>query len=83
MAARTGGQADYLYPNKDVPVPLPEDFYKAWLAGGSSAPQMQSSAPQQTQMDPLATEKIVDQLIKENQDLIEKEALKRVITQDF
>lgn len=41
MADRTGGQADYLYPNKDIPVPLPEDFYKAWLAEAPTTQQTQ------------------------------------------
>ncbi|CAJ0608088.1 unnamed protein product [Cylicocyclus nassatus] len=75
MTARTGGQADYLYPNKDIPAPLPEDFYKEWLAGGSPAAQVRSSA--RSQSGPSATEALVEQLIKENQDLIEKEALKQ------
>ncbi|KAL6733550.1 hypothetical protein Aduo_004191 [Ancylostoma duodenale] len=80
MAGRTGGQAEYLYPNKDIPVPLPEDFYKAWLAGASTVPQSQGgtdSAPRPEQAIPLASEAIVEKLIKENQDLIEKEALKQ------
>ncbi|VDK66127.1 unnamed protein product [Cylicostephanus goldi] len=76
MAARSGGQADYLYPNKDIPAPLPEDFYKEWLAGGNPASQAQAST--RSQPGPSATEALVEQLIKENQDLIEKEALKQV-----
>ncbi|EPB76191.1 hypothetical protein ANCCEY_04726 [Ancylostoma ceylanicum] len=80
MAGRTGGQAEYLYPNKDIPVPLPEDFYKAWLAGASTLPRSQGrtdSAPPPEQAIPSASEAIVEKLIKENQDLIEKEALKQ------
>ncbi|PIO61966.1 hypothetical protein TELCIR_16496 [Teladorsagia circumcincta] len=82
MGSQVGGYEDYLYPNKEVPVPLPEDFYKAWLAGDTLRPPSQGSDFQrgdfaETVTSPHGTEAIVDQLIRENQDLIEKEALKQ------
>ncbi|KAK6732112.1 hypothetical protein RB195_016474 [Necator americanus] len=80
MPSRRNGQAEYLYPNKDAPTPLPEDFYKEWLNGDHSLPQTQAetdTARHQPQCDSSTTNAIVDQLIRENQDLIEKEALKQ------
>ncbi|PIO57644.1 hypothetical protein TELCIR_20937 [Teladorsagia circumcincta] len=73
MGSQVGGYEDYLYPNKEVPVPLPEDFYKAWLAGSD----FRRGDFAEAVTSPHGTEAIVDQLIRENQDLIEKEALKQ------
>lgn len=41
MESQLGGYEKYLYPNREVPVPLPEDFYKAWLAGDTTRPPSQ------------------------------------------
>ncbi|XGW13225.1 hypothetical protein V3C99_013675 [Haemonchus contortus] len=82
MESQLGGYEKYLYPNREVPVPLSEDFYKAWLAGDTTRPPSQGSDLQRGDfpeplISPPASNSIVDQLIRENQDLIEKEALKQ------
>ncbi|KAJ1358020.1 hypothetical protein KIN20_016321 [Parelaphostrongylus tenuis] len=82
MTSRFGGQEDYLYPNRDVPIPLPENFYRDWLASDTTRPSQgplneRNDAAQSTRPVSPVTEAIVEQLIRENQELIEKEALKQ------
>ncbi|VDM51986.1 unnamed protein product [Angiostrongylus costaricensis] len=84
MTVRFGGQEDYLYPNKDIPTPLPENFYKDWLETDSTRPSSQGLMNERNGVSQSArpispvTEAIVEQLMRENQELIEREALKQV-----
>uniref|UniRef100_A0A1I7XQV6 Mediator of RNA polymerase II transcription subunit 17 n=1 Tax=Heterorhabditis bacteriophora TaxID=37862 RepID=A0A1I7XQV6_HETBA len=84
-------QFKYLHPNRVRPVPLPEDFYLSVLVDCSHPIPPSSyrvedfdkgnipyTVFQDDVLPRMNPEHILDKLIRENQDLIEKEALKQV-----